>query len=272
MDEPRPPNVAGARPGLRDWLRSPDQRDVLARCLVPLVIFACANFAAGTLAAIFRYGTLEVGADRFVTYANPFVLDWGLVHWVSLAPSLWLAWRMLGATYEYVRTAQLALLIGAFGILLMDFDLLTLRFRHIPPLLFFGVDASMLVLLTIILRPSAPVARASVGALGFFLVISFAGLVRDPPAHFEVLRVDESRRGTQYVVLMDAVERDCDAARRMLAEVSSGLGAGPRDGANAPGELRPNSMLILVPATPELQTVYMLAGEVSATRQCRWHA
>tara|TARA_Y100001934_G_scaffold266170_1_gene345295 strand:+ start:129 stop:929 length:801 start_codon:yes stop_codon:yes gene_type:complete len=241
--------------------------DVAARAFVLALVFACATLAAGALASLFEYATLQPGALRFSAYANPFTLDWGIVHWISLAPTLWLSYRMLGAPLEFVRTAQLAFLIIAFGVLLMDFDLLTLRFRHIPFLLFWGVDAGLLVVLTIVLRPSAPVARASVGALGFFIAISTWGLVRDPPLQFEVLRVDESLRGTQYVVVADSPLDDCIAARELLAEIS----VSARETEAGTPLLRPSSMLILVRAAPELHQVYILAGEVTQTRQCIWH-
>ena len=264
------PEPGTPRRDLRRWLRILWPRDSLARAIVPLLVFVSATLAAGSLASVFGYDTRAPGAVRFQAYANPFTLDWGILHWLSLGPTLWLSHRMLGAPLEFVRTSQLAFLIIAVGVLLMDFDLLTLSFRHIPFLLFWGVDAGLLVMLTVILRPSAPVARTSVGALAFFVAISTWGLVRAPVPHFELVRVDESRRGTQYVVVLDSPpEEDCGAARRMLAEISAGV----REPARGFSEMgRPSSMLMLVRAAPELGQVYILAGEVTATRQCVWHA
>ena len=58
-------------------------------------------------------------------------------------------------------------------------------------------------------------------------------------------------------------------ARRMLAEISAGV----REPARGFSEMgRPSSMLMLVRAAPELGQVYILAGEVTTTRQCVWHA
>ena len=102
------------------------------------VLFACV--AAGLTAEVARLPSLWAGGNRFMEYALPVPLGWGLLHWpglVTFGVLLSVAYRDPGRRLALVRLACLGILFGA-ALALYLFAAL----RGFPLVVYFLVDAA----------------------------------------------------------------------------------------------------------------------------------
>lgn len=262
----------------RYWLGWKLSGDALRRVAIPCLYVALAMIVAAMVAALHDYPVIsgKTGAV-FFTYANPFKLDWGLVHLIVLLPTALVCRHMLAGQVSFARRLQPGLLLLIFGCLVLEVDLMAPGLYRFPPSLFIGIDAGLLLVLSIGLYPSTMVLRFAVAALAIFVLASLTDLARvhlqDTVPH-EVLRIDKVGSETRFVVLVPrsfVLQRDCPGLLGLRSRVAA---AQPEDGdvqlAQGINTLDPG-MLLLTPTVSSAENVYELAARVSPDSQCQWH-
>lgn len=142
------------------------------RIAIGLAFLLVVNLLAGWLAQELRYPSLWGNSQVFAEYAWPLPYGWSMVHWVSMLPLAFVVAALPGwPPSRLVRTRWILLGLLA-AVLFVEVEWPYGRLNRIPFLLFFAVDFSVALLVSLAIRPPL---RALAGAAAL-LVLGFAVL------------------------------------------------------------------------------------------------
>lgn len=135
-----------------------------------LAYLLAVNLLAGWLAVELRYPSLWGGSDVFAEYALPLPYGWAMAHWVSMLPLAFVVAALPGWPEQRLLRLRWTLLALLALVALVEVDWTYFKLERIPFMLFFAVDLSLALLLSLVFRPPLRV-------LGGAALVALLGIV-----------------------------------------------------------------------------------------------
>jgi len=136
------------------------------------------NLLAGLAAEGLGYPSLWTASrEVFAEYAFPLPLTWGLAHWATMGPLVFLIAALPRLTPARLRTVQAALGIGLLLALAVEVDLAYGKLEKIPFALFAIVDLTVALLITLFFHTPLKLLVGAALAIPL-LVVATATVVR----------------------------------------------------------------------------------------------